>query len=287
MFHGFRFIDYFIVRCVILILVLAVTPGLIGCSKLTAQEIVSNVLSSYEKVDTYSVEGGVKATKEVTGGDRPGTRLTSENGTGTISIKNRQFEMDIMQDGQPIRGMQTSIKQYLVNEWLYIKGDILDYEDKDHEIWVKLDLGDEQLNHNDRLWEDHNPLGQQIELLSTAADVTLAGNENIYGKNSYVLDIKPDWQVLTDWLSLQPPWQGPRFFDLPELASSLSYRMWICKDNYSILKTMIEIECELVSFDSSQSTLELKGEIGFNRYNQPFEVKLPQEAREAVRGPIS
>jgi hypothetical protein len=227
------------------------------------------------------------AETEVVGGNRPGTKLTSQNSTGIINIENRQFEMNVTQDGQPIQGMQTFIKQYLVNEWLYIKGDFLDYEDKDHEIWVKLNLGDEQLNHDDRLWDDNNPLGQQIELLSTALEVTITGKENINGVDTYVLNIKPDWQVLTDWLSLQPPWRAPRFFDLPELAKSLSFRLWVCKETRLILKSEIEMEYEMVSFDSSNSTVSFKGEINFADYNKPFDIKLPEEALNAVRGPIS
>ena len=273
--------------CLRLILTLAITLGSISCNKLTAQEIVTNVLNAYSKVRIYSVEDRMNAKTEVVGGDRPGTRLTSHNGTGIINIENREFEMDIMQDGQPIQGMQTSTKMYLVNEWLYIKGDILDYEDKDHEIWVKLDLDDEQLNHHDRLWGDNNPLEQQIELLNTAIEITMVGNENISGMDTYILNIKPDWQVLTDWLSLQPPWRAPRFFKLSELARSLSFRLWVCKETYLILKSEIDMDYEMVSFGSSKSTVEFEGEVLFSDYNKPFEIKIPKEALKAVVGPIA
>ncbi len=143
------------------------------------------------------------------------------------------------------------------------------------------------MNHNNRLWEDNNPLEQQIKLLNTATQVTLVRNEKLNGLDTYVLDIKPDWQVLTDWLSVQPPWRAPRFFNFPELARSLSYRLWVRKDSYSVLNSTIEIDYEMVSFDSSNSTVNFKGEINFTDYNKPFEIKLPEEALNAVIGPIS
>jgi hypothetical protein len=275
-------------QCLTIILVLTILTGSTGCnSEVKTQKIVDNVLSAYTKVRTYSVVENMAAKTEVIGGDRPGTRLTSQNGTGTIDIENRQLEMDILQDGQPMQKTQAFTKMFLVNEWLYIKRDILDYEDKDHEIWVKLDLDDEQLNQNDRLWVDNNPLAQQIKLLDTAREVTFMRDEDINGMDNWVLEIKPDWQVLTDWLSFQPPWTGHRFFNLPELAKSLLFRLWVCKDNYLITKSMIEIDYETVSFNISKSTVELKGEVNFNDYDEPCEIKLPVEAQRAVRGPIS
>ncbi len=277
-------------RCLLLIilaLILVMPLGSVGCKKVTAQEVSSNVLDAYSKSKTYSVEENVTAVTNVVGGDRPGTRSTSQNSTGTIDIEGRRFEINVMQDGSPLSGLQTFSRVFLENEWLYIKGDILNYEDRDHEILVKLDLGDEQLNRGDRLWKDNNPLGQQIELLNTATEITSIRNESINGISAYVLDIKPDWQVLADWLSLQPPWRGPRLFDLPELTKSLTFRVWVSKDTYSILKSTIEVEFEMVSFDLSKSIVELKAEMKFNDYDEPVNIKLPQEALEAVEGPIA
>ncbi len=278
---------FHICGCFILILFLGISFESMGCKPVTPEGVVSSVINAYSKVNTYSIQERLTAIHEVVGGNKPGTRVTSQNSTGIISIENRQFEMNIMQDGQPIEGMQTFTRQYLANEWLYIKTDVLDYEDKDHEVWVKLELNDEQLNRNDRLWEDNNPLGQQIELLSTATEVIITGNDKINGGDTYVLNIKPDWQVLTDWLSLQPPYRGPRFFDLPELAKSLSFQAWVCKETFLILKSEIEMNYEMVSFDSSNSMVDFKGEITFNDYNKPFEIELPEEALNAVKGPIA
>ncbi len=272
---------------IMLVMTLVMPLGSVGCKKVTDREVISNVLDAYLKSTTYSVEENITAVTNVVGGDRPGTRLTIQNSTGIIDIENRRFEIKVMQDGSSLSGLQTFSRMFLENEWLYIKADILNYEDKDHEIWVKLDLADEQLNRNDRLWKDNNPLGQQIELLSTATEITSMSNENINGIDTYVLDIKPDWQVLTDWLSLQPPWRGPRFFDLPELAKSLTFRVWVRKDTFLLLKSTLEVEFEMVSFDSSKSTVELKGEAKFNAYNEPVNIELPQDALKAVKGPIS
>ncbi len=107
---------YHIRRCLFSILVLVISLASIGCSKVTAQEIVTNVLNFYSKVKTYSVEENLYAVTEVVGGDQPGTRIISHNGTGIINIENRQIEMDIMNDGQPIYGMKTFTQQYLINE---------------------------------------------------------------------------------------------------------------------------------------------------------------------------
>ena len=267
---------------IILALILVLPFGSVACNKITDREVVSNVLDAYSKLKTYSVEENITAVTKVVGGDRAGIRLTSENSTGIIDIIGRRFEINTMQDGSPSPGWQTFNRMFLENEWLYGKSDFLNYEDSDHEIWVKLDLGDD-----DRLWKDNNLLGQQIELLSTATEITSMRNERINGIDTYVLEIKPDWQVLSNWLSLQPPWRGPRFFDLPALAKSLAFRVWVSQDTYLVLKSTIEVEFEMVSFDSSKSTVELNGEVIFNDYDAPVNIKIPQEALEAIEGPIS
>jgi len=281
------YFERYLLPVIITTLILVMPLGFIGCNKVTDREVISNVLDAYSKSTTYSVEKNITAVTNVVGGNRPGTRSTGQNSTGIIDIESRRFEINVMQDGSPLSGLQTFSRMFLENEWLYIKSDILNYEDKDHEIWVKLDLGDEQLNRNDRLWKDNNPLGQQIKLLSTATEITSMRSENIDGTDTYVLEIKPDWQVLTDWVSLQPPWQGPRLIDFPDLAKSLSFRLWISKETYLVLKSTIEVEFEMVSFDSSKSTVVLKGELKFKNYDEPFNLELPQEALEAIEGPIS
>jgi len=117
--------------------------------------------------------------------------------------------------------------------------------------------------------------------------VTLAGEEKYTGLATYILDIKPDWQVLSGWLSRQPPWKGPRYYNLPELAGPVSFRIWVSKKDFLLLKSDIRVEYELVSFDSSKSRVKLNGTYFFEDYDEPLEIELPQEARDAVRGPIS
>ena len=150
-----------------LVLSLVTALAMTGCG-IESGEITSKVIDAYSETGTCSVTNKVLAITEVEGGDNPRTVLTCCNGTVVLDIRNRQLEMSITQDGQPFPGWKTFTRMYLIDEWLYGKHDILDYEDKDHEVWVKLDLGDESLNRDDRLWKDSNPLGQHIELIETA-----------------------------------------------------------------------------------------------------------------------
>lgn len=273
---------------VCLTLVLALPLGLSSCAgKLSAAEIASRAVDAYSKVETYAVNDSLTATTEVVGGDRPGKTVTSQNTTGLVDMTGRQIEMAVIQNGSPLSGMQSSTELYLVDEWLYVKNDIHGIEDDDHEIWVKLDLTDEQLNRNDSLWADKDRLTQQIEFLRTAREVTLRGSEKVNGIDSYVLEIKPDWPVLTEWLALQPPWRGPRFFDFPRLSRALLVRQWIAKDTYLPIRVDIEAIYEMVSFGSSKSTVELKGQVNFHDYNKPVRIEPPHDALNAVKGPIS
>lgn len=269
-------------------MLLALPVSLLGCGKQpTALEIASNVENAYSQVKTYAVEDSVTAATEVVGGNRPGKTETSQNGSGLVDTAGRKMKELTSQNGSLIQGMQSFTEAYLIDDWLYVKTDVLGYEDKDHEIWVKLDLKDEQLNRDDRLWKDKDELGQQIELLRTAREVIMLGSEKIKGIDSYVLEIKPDWQVLTEWLSLQPPWRGPDHLDLRNLSRSLSIRQWIAKDTHLLLRAEIEAVYGMVPFDFSRSTVELKGQVNFYDYNKPVKIELPEDAVKAVHGPIS
>jgi hypothetical protein len=262
-----------------------IIPG--GCRNVVPEDVISSVIDAYSEVETYSLVEKTSVKREVTGGDRPGTRIYGQNCTGTIDIVSRQCEMEIMQDGFPMQGMQTYIKQYLINEMRYTKADTLDYEDKDHELWVKVSLKDEELNHDDKLWEYSNILGQQIELLNTAQRADLLRVEKYNSVNAYVLDIEPDWESFTDWISGSPPWQHPDRYNFPEQIRHLSFRLWISKETFFIIKSEINTVYNIVSADSSDVTEYFLSEIYFNDYNHPVEIKLPEEALKAIRGPIS
>jgi hypothetical protein len=196
--------------------------------------------------------------------------------------------MGIFQDRQPRQqGMQAYIKRYLKNEWVYGKVDYLNYEDKDHEVWVKVSLKDEELNNDDRLWKELNLLGQQIELLSFAEEIDLDQDEHLNGIDTYVLDIEPDWEVFTDWISGRPPWRPPDHYDFPEQNKHLSFRIWVSKKTFLIVRSEINTIYGVLSADSSNVTENFLSDIYFNDYNQPVEIKLPEEALKAIRGPIS
>ena len=269
----------------LLVVGIFLTPG--GCGKVTPEGVVSSVIDACSKVETYSVVENTRVKKEVIGGEWSGARFYSQNCTGTINIVDRQCEMDIMQDGFPMQGMRTYIKQYLINEMRYTKADTLDYEDKDHEVWVKLSLKDEDLNHDDRLWKNSNILGQQIELLSTSQEIKLLRVEKYNGVDAYVLAIEPDWEVFTDLISGGPPWQSPSRYDFPEQIRHSSFRIWVSKETLLIVKSEIDTIYKVISADSSEVIENHQSETYFNDYNRPFEVKLPDEALKAVRGPIS
>jgi len=297
LFHFFRILDYQgnmekmknirLSQSLLLILLLITLFVPSGCRKVESEDVISKVINAYSEVKTYSVTEKTLVKKEVIGGDRPGTKFYGQNCTGSINIMDRQCEMDIMQDGFPMQDMQTYIKQYLINEMRYTKADILDYEDKSHEVWVKVSLRDEEMNQDDRLWENSNILGQQIESLSTAKEVILVKTEKYNGVNTYVLDIKPDWEVFTGLITGGPPWHSPSRLNFPELNGYLSFRMWVSKETSLIVKSEINTIYKVISADSSNVTENFISEIYFNDYNRPFEVELPEEALKAIRGPIS
>lgn len=264
-----------------LALVLALPLGLSGCQKEpTAQEIASRTVAAYSAVKTYAASENVTATTEVVGGDRPGKTTRSQDSARLTDIADKRMKIATNQHGWPGPGMQTSIDTYILSDWWYGKFDVLEVVDKDHEIWVKMEL-------EERYWADQDRLAQQIKLLRTATEVTLVGSESVNGIDSYVLEIKPDWQVLTEWLSLQPPWRGPDHLDLRNLSRSLSIRQWIAKDTHLLLRAEIEAVYGMVPFDFSRSTVELKGQVNFYDYNKPVKIELPEDAVKAVHGPIS
>jgi hypothetical protein len=148
-------------------------------------------------------------------------------------------------------------------------------------------LRDEDLNRDDRLWKNSNILGQQIELLSTAQEIESLRAEKYNGVNAYVLEIEPDWEVFTDWISGSPPWQSPSRYTFPEQIKHFSLRLWVSKKTFLIVKSEINTIYEVMSADSSIVTENFLSEIYFDDFNHPFEVTLPEEALKAIRGPIS
>jgi Leucine-rich repeat (LRR) protein len=154
-------------------------------------------------------------------------------------------------------------------------------------------------NQNDFLWAEAIQIPQQIALMQTAVDASLASSEKVEGADCYVLDIIPSYEAMADWILSQDQHEGPSLgssFGGPTLAGKdafmkfnkgSSVRFWISQDNYLILKseesgafsaTAEELGLNPKPTSFSKITSTFQGQTVFSNYNQPVDIEPPTEA---------
>ncbi len=262
----------------------------VGCGALTQEEIdqiIANVASA--EPETVSFDIDVPMSIKVVGGSDPGTMTVAVVGSGVMDMVNEEMQatMDMTMD-IPDEGEQNiSAEIYFVDDWMYVGMDVPGYGEQ----WMKMRADEE-------MWQQPDPLEQQLALWEGAVEVKSLGSETVNGVECYVFDIKPDMGILSDMLAQETSGMGMDLMDLGQLDltdmfKELSVKEWLAQDSYLPMKMEIKIVMEVGAGDAAtggdfdKMTIDVELNMNFYDYNQPVSIELPPEALEAEEMPQS
>ena len=274
-----------------LFLVLILSFTFVGCGgegeTLTPEQIdqlVANVTSAQEDIETYQFDVDMGMTMGVTGGTAEGEITMDASGDGAMSLVDQRMKM-LMTMTMDIPGMgEETMEQesYLVGGWMYVRQSL-----------AGMDLGWMKMEMPEETWETQNQLDQQIEFL-TGGNLSLVkflGSEKVSGVDCYVLEVTPDMVDLANYLSQQQGMEDLTALDLTQLIIAIkqfSIKEWLAKDSGLCMKASdriyMEMTPELLNVSPEEfekMAMDMDIAITFRDYNKPVSIVLPPEALNA------
>jgi outer membrane lipoprotein-sorting protein len=278
-----------------LLLVIALAFAVVSCvqeepapqgEELTQEEIeqiLADAATATAEVDTCKFDADMAVTINATGGEQIIEAKLAINTTGVIDKVNREMQttMDMTQEAPG--GVKTRIATefYLVGEWAYAKLKVLNLVEQ----WGKTGLTEE-------MWNRLDMVGGQVELLTSPVEVNFLGSEDISGVPCYVLQLMPTTAALSSWLN-QQQLSGVEKIDwvalnLDKIFKEWSYKCWIAKDSYLLVKLeadmLLEMSPDEVGAspeDFEEETINIALAMIVYDHNTPVAIVLPEAALEA------
>lgn len=283
-------------RILILSLALILSFTFAGCAQGESAEtdvgqILANSAIATAEADTCKFDMNMLIDMEVVGEPQPTDMAMVADITAVVSNISQEMQMtmdmtmDIAGQAEEDMTMDMSMEVYVVGEWMYMKLDIPMLGEQ----WMKMRLTEE-------LWEEQNLLEQQMQLLTAPVETNLMGTEEVSGTACYVVEITPNMETFSNWLSQQQAagmedmdWEE---LDLADLFKELSYKCWIAKDGYLLMKAEIYLLMEITPKDVEAAegefekmTMDMNMEMKLYDYNQKVSIELPPEASGATEMP--
>ena len=258
-----------------------VPPGS-GLSQAEVDQIVASAITANDGISTAKFDMNMPLTLTVAGGTEPGTMTATVDASGAVDAADRELQMtmDIAAD-IPGQGAQTmNIEGYLTGGWLYV-GIATTGEAKQ---WATMQLTDD-------LWQQENPVSQQMDVLKTALDVAYGGTETVNGVECYRFDVQADLGTMLKLLSQQQSTTGIDFSQILDLSSvfkETSVKMWVAKYGYLLMKAQVHMLLDITPADLGATaddftgmTMEMDMTMNLSDYGQPVTVTVPPEALDA------
>lgn len=285
-------------KILILSLALILSFAFAGCAQgesaeTDAGQILANAAIATTEADTCKFDMNMLIALEVVGEPQPTDMTMVADITGVVSniSKEMQMTMDMTMDvaeqaeQEMAMDMDMSMEVYIIGEWIYMKLDIPMLSEQ----WMKMKLTEE-------MWEEQNLLEQQMQLLTAPVETNLLGTEEVSGTACYVVEITPNMETFSNWLSQQQAagmedmdWEE---LDLADLFKEFSYKCWVAKDGYLVMKAEIYLLMEITPKDVEAAedefekmTMDMNMEMKLYDYNQEVSIELPPEALEAMEMP--
>ena len=274
-----------------LILILALAAFIPGCAEpVSAQEIANRSVAATPEVNTVKMDMSISMDAELTGSAEAFSMSLAGDVSGAVNAaaKEMQMTMTMGLDMAPLGKMDLSTDMYVVGQWIYTRTSMLGLG----ETWSKTPLTDEA-------WRSQDQLEQQAEFLRGATEITRMGTETVDGVECYVLEIKPDFDALMEWIMSQYGGAGmgmddfdPGLFDLADMIKTFNMKEWIARDTYLPVKVEMDIVFEMSEkdFDATATgnekiVMNIKSDIKYYDYNKPVTIELPPEALTAQEMP--
>ncbi len=253
------------------------------------EEIVVNAATANAEVDSCAFDMSMPMTIEIIGGSSAGEMTILIDGTGAMDNANEKMQTIIsMEMSIPEQGKQEmTMEIYIVGDWMYLGMGIPGVGEQ----WMKLELTDE-------IWKEQDQIGGQIELLETATETNFLGSESVSGVTCYVIEVVPSTEKLGDLLNQQAVFGSSGMnldlgeLDIASLLKEMSFKQWIAKDSYFLMKSQLNMLMEMQAADLGATEEELEKvvmdiniDMELYDYNQPVSISLPEEALQAPEMP--
>jgi len=246
-------------------------------SAMSAEEIAEAAILTQAEFNTYQFDADYEITMEIPG-ETPVTTTMDMN--GAFDFANEKIHMDIqMTMSTPPETVQMSIEMYLVGDWMYMKMEMPGLPPEIMGTWFKVRMSELELED---LWEQQDTAGQQFDLLVGFTDVELLGTEMVNGVECYKLQVTPDMAKLWEWAQIQEGMEPVPGLDPEEVISDYSYLLWVAKDTYFTVKTVVEMTMAVEGESMGMAVTVLVFDI-----NEPVTIELPPEAAAAEELPTS
>lgn len=275
--------------CLFLIMMVA---AFAGCSQeeLSSEELKQTIVETAEKINTYKFDMNMKMSTVISNESGSIEMTTLSSGNGVVDQENGKMVMKLKTNMTGLgedKSFGTEMEMYYIGNELYMKMDtgIPEFPAR----WMKMEIPEDYL-------ESQNQLEQQLELLN-ASEIEVLGSERIDGIDCYVLKVTPDMEKLWEVISNKPG-TGEQVkelgdFNLGDIIKETSVKYWIAKDTKFPMKTFTKMKMEFTSesLNISDSVTEelsmtMEVEVKYYDYNEPVEIELPKEAKNAEEFPM-
>jgi len=168
-----------------------------------------------------------------------------------------------------------SIESHIDGGWMYVTMNLPEEEEKQ----VKMQMPDD-------MWDKQSQLEQQSRLLRTAEEIVSLGSGSVDGTSCYLVEIVPAADFLDEFLSQieMPEIEGVEPLDLNfrDLVKEMSFKQWIAKDSYLILRSATQVLMEFVPEDVGATeddfekiTINQTSEMSFYDFNEVVSIEIP------------
>ena len=214
-----------IVLLFVLVVVFSLGFTLFQGGDTSGETIKAKTISAINGVDTYrfstEIEVGIQ-------GEIQGVQVNKKDkitGSGAVDVPAKKMLFDVKVESTPaIDGAGQKMKAFFVgNKVFFQSGESVVVED---------------IPDADIIWSQRTQLKQQSQILAKSA-VKLIGEENINGKDTYVLELSPERKDLVRYIAEQASVSGAplqvsesRVSDLTGMVDDASISIWIGKEDY-------------------------------------------------------
>lgn len=241
-----------------------------GCigeeTAVSALQIKTRALKSINELKTYKFSADVVFEAIMRNETESFTNTTVMRSVGKVDLENKKAYMRT--DSEPIN---TSSLWYIIGGVVYIG------TENETTVWRKYNL-----TESEKTWENLNRI-KFVEELLNISDVERLEDENIDGVSCYVLKMIPDLNKYYALIANQtgsPSGEGISNVNVSNFIKEWEVKCWITKEANLVKKiyTYLVLNFSLIT---TSFQMKLSVDMLLYDYNEPVEIVLPEEAKNA------
>ncbi len=236
-------------------LLIVLTLLLSSCSMLSG-ELKEKIIEANSNIQTYESDMTYVMSMKM---DIMGETMETETSMDThaeVDIENQKMHMVMTMEDEMFGEMET--ESYFLDNRMYTNT---------MGQWMEMDFEMD-------LWSKNDNLEQSLDYL-TSGSVKILSDEEINGRNHYVIQVDPDLAVLAGAISEEQFEYGEEI-NYDELFEEYSLTFWVDKKTFVISKTAIDFTMVEEGFE-----MDISMAVTYYNINKPLDITLPEEALNA------